>query len=92
MDFKYKFYQTNREVFESTLKEAVRSDNVPELTQDIDKYAEFIVTSISTAVDKAIPTFKSEHSESQPVSENHLRQLRRNADLGSSTLRHTTLW
>ena len=35
----------------------------------IDKYADFIVTAISTAVDKAIPTFKSGRPESQPVSD-----------------------
>ena len=52
-------------------------------TQDIDKYADFIVTAISTAVDKAIPTTKSGRPESQPVSEESLalikekRRLRR---------------
>ena len=68
---RYKFNQTDREVFESTLEAALSSGDVPELksTQDIDKYADFIVTAISTAVDKAIPTSKSGHPESQPVSE-----------------------
>ena len=53
---RYKFNQTDREVFESTLQEALSSGDVPELTstQDIDKYADFIITAISTAVDKAI--------------------------------------
>ena len=52
-------------------------------TQDIDKYADFIVTAISTVVDKAIPTSKSGRPESQPVSEESLalikekRKLRR---------------
>ena len=48
---RYKFDQTDKEVFLSL---------IPELnsTQDIDKYADFIVTAISTAVDKTIPTFK----------------------------------
>ena len=32
-------------------------------------YADFIITAISTAVDKAIPTSKSGRPESQPVSE-----------------------
>ena len=66
---RYKFDQTDREVFESTL-EALSSGDIPELksTQDIDKYADFIVSAISTAVDKAIPTSKSRHPESQPVS------------------------
>ena len=41
------------------------SGDVPELksTQDIDKYADFIVTAISTAIDKAIPTSKSGRPE-----------------------------
>ena len=82
---RYKFDQTDREVFESTLEAAVSSGNIPELksTQDIDKYADFIVTAISTAVDKAIPTSKSGCPESQPVSDETLalikekRRLRR---------------
>ena len=63
---RYKFDQTDREVFESTLEAALISGDVSELksTQDIDKYADFIVTAISTAVDKAIPTSKSGHPES----------------------------
>ena len=74
----YKFDQTNREAFESTLKAALSSGDVPELnsTQDIDKYADFIVTAISTAVDKAIPTYKSRRPESQPVSEESLVLIR----------------
>ena len=53
------------------------------LLKDVDKYADFIVTAISTAVDKAIPTSKSGRPESQPVSEESLalikekRRLRR---------------
>ena len=48
---------------------ALSSGDIPKLksTQDIDKYADFIITAISTAVDKAIPTFKSGCPESQPV-------------------------
>ena len=73
---RYKFNQTDREVFESTLEAALSMGNVPELksTQDIDKYADFIITAISTAVDKAIPASKSWHPDSQPVLEvkNHL--------------------
>ena len=66
---RYKFDQTEREVFESTLRAALSSGDIPELKsiQDIDKYTDFIVTAISTAVDKAIPTSKSRHPESQPV-------------------------
>ena len=82
---RYKFNQTNREVFESTLEAALSSGDVPELksTQGIDKCADFIVTAISTAVDKAIPTSESGHPESQPVLEESLalikdkRRLRR---------------
>ena len=79
---RYKFNQSDREVFESTLEAALSSGDVIELksTQDIDKYADFIVIAISTAVDKAIPTSKRGH------------QLRRNIGLGSSTLRYMTLW
>ena len=52
-------------------------------TRDIDKYADFIVTAISTAVDKAIPTSKSGRPENQPVLDGTLalikekRRLRR---------------
>ena len=71
---KYKFNLTDREVLESTLEAALSSGDVPELksTQDIDKYADFIVTASSTAVDKAIPTSKSGHPENQPVPEESL--------------------
>ena len=71
---RYKFNQTDREVFESTLEAALSSGDVPELksTQDIDKYADFIITAISTAADKAIPIFKSGHPENQPISEETL--------------------
>ena len=80
-----KFNQTDREVFEPTLEAALNSGDVPELksTQDIDKYADFITTAISTAVDKAIPTSQSGRPESQPISEETLalikekRKLRR---------------
>ena len=86
---RYNFNKTGREVFESTLEAALSLGDVIDLksTQDIDKYADFIVTAISTAVDKAIPTSEYGRPESPPVS-----QLWRNVDLGSSTLRHMTLW
>ena len=72
------FNQTDREVFESTLEAALSSGDVPKLksTQDVDKYADFIVTAISTAVDKAIPTSKSRRPESQPVSEESLALIK----------------
>ena len=71
---RYKFDQTDREAFESTLEVALSLGDIPEVksTQDIDKYADFIVTAISTAVDKVIPTFKSGCPESQPVSDETL--------------------
>ena len=71
---RYKFDKTDREVFESTLEAALSLGDIPELksTQDIDKYADFVVTAISTAVDKAIPTSKSGSPESQPVSDEAL--------------------
>ena len=82
---RYKFDQTGREVLESTLEAALSSGDIPGLksTQDIDKYAGFIVTAISTAVDKAIPTSESGRPGSQPVSDETLalikekRRLRR---------------
>ena len=66
---KYKFDQTDREVFESTLDEVLGSEDFSGLlsTSDLDKYADFIVTAISTAVDKAIPKSKSVRPESNPI-------------------------
>ena len=65
-------------MFESTLEAALSSGDILELksTQDIDKYADFIVTAISTAVDKAIPTSKSGRLESQPVSDETLALIK----------------
>ena len=82
---KYKFDQTDREVFESTLEEALGSADFSGLlsTSDLDKYANFIVTAISTAVDKAVPKAKSVRSESNPISDETIvlikekRRLRR---------------
>ena len=68
---KYKFDQTDREVFESTLEEALGSaDFSGQLsTSDLDKYADFFLTAVSTAVHKAIPKAKSMRSESNPISD-----------------------
>ena len=68
---KCKFDQTDREVFESTLDEALGSaDFFRHLsTSDLDKYADFIITAIRTAVDKAIPKSKSVRPESNPISD-----------------------
>ena len=68
---KYKFDQTDREVFESTLDEALGSADFSGhlSTSDLDKYADFIVTAIRTAVNKAIPKSKSVLPESNPISD-----------------------
>ena len=75
---RYKFNQTDREVFESTLEAALSSGDVPELksTQDIDKYADFIITATNTAVDKAIPTSESGRPENEPISEETLTLIK----------------
>ena len=75
---RYKFDQTDREVFESTLEVALSSGDILELksAQDIDKYTDFIVTAISTTVDKAIPTSKRGRPESQPVSDETLALIK----------------
>ena len=67
---KYKFDQTDREVFKSTLEAVLGSENFAGLTStsDLDKYADFIISEISTAVDRAIPKSKSMRSESNPIS------------------------
>ena len=82
---RYKFDQTEREVFASTFEEAVGSTDFSGLmsTSDLYKYADFIVTVVSTAVDKAILKSKSERSESNPISDETIalikekRRLRR---------------
>ena len=62
--------KTDREVFKSTLKAALGPEDFSGLTStsDLDKYADFIVSAISAAVDKAIPKSKSVRSESKPIS------------------------
>ena len=68
-------YKFDREAFESNLKVALSLGDIPNVksTQDIDKYADLIITAISTAVDKAILTSKSARPESQSVSDETLR-------------------
>ena len=68
-----------------TLDAALASEDFPGLTStsDLDKYADFIVSAISTAVDRAILKSKSVRSESNPISDETLaiikkkRRLRR---------------
>ena len=82
---KYKFDQTDQDVFESTFDKVLGSADFSGLlsTSDLDKYADFIVTAISTAVDKAILKSKSVRPESNPISDETLvlikekRMLRR---------------
>ena len=66
---KYKFDQTDQEVFKSTLHEALGSVDFSGLlsTSDLDKYADIIITAISTAVDKAIPKSQSVLPKSNPI-------------------------
>ena len=68
---KYKFDQTDREVCESTLEAALGSADFSGLTSisGLDKCTDLIVSTISTAVDKAIPKYKSMQSESNPISD-----------------------
>ena len=75
---KHKFDQTDREVFESTLKTAPGSSDFSGVTStgDLDKYADFIVSAISTPVDKAIPKSKSVRSESNRVSDETLALIK----------------
>ena len=90
---KYKFDQTDREVFESTLEVALGPADFSGLTStsDLDKYADFIVS----AVDKAIPKSKRMRSESNPISDETIalikekhrlrRQYSQNKDLAVKT-------
>ena len=41
-------------------------------TSDLDKYPDFIISAISTAVDRAIPKSKSMRTESNPISDGTL--------------------
>ena len=82
---KYEFDQTDREVFESTLKATLGSTDFSELASisDLDKYPDFIVSAINTAVNKVIPKSKSVQPDSNPISDETMalieekRRLRR---------------
>ena len=82
---KYKFDQSDQEVFESVLEEALGSEDFSGhlSNSDLDRYADFIITALHTAVDKAIPKSKSVRPESNPISNKTLalikekRKLRR---------------
>ena len=45
-------------------------------TSDLDMYADFIITAIHTAADKAIPTSKSVRPESNPISNETLALIK----------------
>ena len=66
------------EVFESTLEAALGFEDFSGLmsTSDLDKYADFIVSAISTAVDRAIPESRSMQSESNPISNETLALIK----------------
>ena len=70
-------------MFEPALEAALSLRDVPELksTQDIDKYADFLAITISTVVDKAIPTSKSGRPESQPISDETLALMKEKCKL-----------
>ena len=82
---RYKFDQTDREVFQSILEEALASEDFSGhlSTSDLHKYTDFIITALHTAVYKAIPNSKSVRPESNPISSETLvlikekRKLRR---------------
>ena len=86
---RYKFDQTNRQVFESILEEALGSEDFSGhmSTGDLDRYADFIITALHTAVDKAIPKSKNVRPESNPISNEALALIKRNVSLGDNTLR-----
>ena len=86
---RYKFDQTNRQVFESILEEALGSEDFSGhmSTGDLDRYADFIITALHTAVDKAIPKSKNVRPESNPISNETLALIKRNVSLGDNTLR-----
>ena len=75
---RYKFDQTDREVFESILEEALGSEDFSGhlSTSDLDRYADFIITALHTAVDKAIPKSKSVRPESNPISNETLAPIK----------------
>ena len=75
---KYKFDQTDREVFGSVLEEALGSEDFSGhlSTSDLDRYANFIITALHTAVDKAILKSKSMPPESNTISNENLALIK----------------
>ena len=89
---KYKFDQTDREVFKSTLDEVLGFADFSGFlsTSDLDKYVDFIVTAISTVVDKAILKSKSMRPASTPISDETIALIKEKRRLGNNTLRRKT--
>ena len=75
---RYKFDQADREVFKSILEEALGSEDFSGhlSTSDLDRYADFTITALHTAVDKAIPKSKSVRPESNPISNETLALIK----------------
>ena len=65
-------------MFESILEEALGSEAFSGhlSTSDLDRYADFIITALHTAVDKAIPKSKSVRPESNPISDETLALIK----------------
>ena len=82
----YKFYQT--EVLEAAL--GFEDFSGLTSTSDLDKYADFIVIAVSTAVDRAIPKSKSVRTESNPISDATLALIKEKRRQGDNTLRFKT--
>ena len=89
---KYKLDQTDREVFESVLKEALGSKDFSGRlsSSDLDRYIDFVITALHTAADKAIPKSKSVLPESNPISNKTLALIKEKQSLGDITLRGKT--
>ena len=80
---RYKFDQTDGEVFESILEEALGSEDFSGrlTTNDLDRYADFITTALHTVVDKAIPKSKSKRPESNRISNETLVLIKEKSKL-----------
>ena len=74
----------DRGVFESTREAVLGSEDFSGLTftSDLDKYADFIITAISTVVDRAIPKSKSMRTESNPISDETSASIKEKRRLG----------
>ena len=85
---RYKFDQTDREVFESILEKALGSEDFSGhlSNSDPDRHADFIVTALHTAVDKAIPKSKSVRLESNPISNETLALIKEKHKLRETIL------